>query len=172
MFFSPPRWFVTTEECESSNFLHNWNHNSCENLIFIKDARRSHTALFHGLSLKAVCMFTKSHNGLVMVTKDDNIYLDKSEIPSTKDVWSRNGIDCFTKAQARIIYNFSEWHKFDDIKLALAFIFTGRTACKSSTWLMSPVDGASIQHLFSQSVKLYSDANTNNRGIINLGHRN
>ena len=28
----------------------------------------------------------KSHNGLVMVIMEDNIYFDKSEIPSTKDV--------------------------------------------------------------------------------------
>lgn len=54
--------------------------------LFIKDARRSHKALFHGLSLKAVCTFMKLHNGLVMVIMKDNIYFDKSEIPSTKDV--------------------------------------------------------------------------------------
>lgn len=28
----------------------------------------------------------KSHNGLVMVIMDDNIYFNKSEIQSTKDV--------------------------------------------------------------------------------------
>lgn len=28
----------------------------------------------------------KAHNGLVMVITDDNIYLDKLEIPSAKDV--------------------------------------------------------------------------------------
>lgn len=54
--------------------------------LFIKDTRRSHKALFHGLNLKAVCAFIKSHNGLVMVIMEDNIYFDKSEIPSTKYV--------------------------------------------------------------------------------------
>lgn len=35
---------------------------------------------------KSVCTFMKSHNGLVVVIMDDNIYLDESELPSTKDV--------------------------------------------------------------------------------------
>lgn len=54
--------------------------------LFIKDAGRSYKALFHGLSLKAACTLMKFRNGLVMVTMNDNICLDKSEIPSTKDV--------------------------------------------------------------------------------------
>lgn len=73
----------------------------------------------------------KSHNGLAMLIMDDNIYLDKSELPSTKDVESKNGIDYFANAQAEIICNFSEWHKLYGIEFALASIFIVKTAWKS-----------------------------------------
>lgn len=53
--------------------------------------------------------------------------------PVQKLFKAKNDIAYFAKAQAEIIYNFSEWHKLYDTDLVLAFIFMVRTAYKSVT---------------------------------------